>query len=169
LLDSRSRFFRRTPFVTISPPVADLSEPATLARRLAALGYDLFVLAAVLFVFTFAVFLVRGTPGVPSGTRWFQLALLAVAALFFCGFWTHGGQTVGMRAWRIRLVRQEGGPVGWSRALLRFFAAWVSGVPLGLGYWWSLFDPRRRCWHDRLSRTVVVHERKNPPAASAPA
>jgi uncharacterized RDD family membrane protein YckC len=129
-------------------------------RRLAALGYDSLLLGGVLIVFTFTVFFARGARGVPPGTLWFQLSLAAVVGLFYCSFWTHGGQTLGMRAWRIRLVREDGGRVGWGRALVRFLAAWVAVLPLGLGYWWSLFDPQRRCWHDRLSRTAVVRELK---------
>ena len=139
-------------------------EAAGLARRLAALGYDLVLLGALLFFLTLAVFLARAARGErPPGMHWLQTWVVAVAALFYCGFWTHGGQTLGMRAWRIRLVRRDGGPVGWGRALLRFFAAWASALPLGLGYWWSLVDRHRRTWHDALSRTtVVVHEPKTP-------
>jgi uncharacterized RDD family membrane protein YckC len=142
----------------MTPPAApDPSfEPASLARRLAAFGYDLLLVAALEFCFTLAVLAVRLGEPVPPGTVWFPLALLAVAAAFFCGFWARGGQTVGMRAWRIRVVREDGSNLGWRVALARFGAALLGLLPLGLGLWWSLGDEARRAWHDRWTRTRVV-------------
>jgi uncharacterized RDD family membrane protein YckC len=131
---------------------------APLARRLAAICYDALLLAAILFLFTLAVVALRGGRAVDAGTVWFGLSLVAVAFLFFGWFWTHGGQTLGMRAWRIRLIRPDARPIGWRQALLRFVAAWLAALPLGLGLWWSWLDADRRCWHDRLSGTRVVRE-----------
>jgi uncharacterized RDD family membrane protein YckC len=144
------------------PPPA--TEPATLLRRLAGLAYDSLVLAAVLMGFTLVVVLLRGGSAVPPGTWWFEIGVLAVTACFFAGFWAHGGQTLGMRAWRLKLTRTDGGRVGWGRALLRFAGACVSLAPAGLGYWWSLFDSERRSWHDRLSRTRVIRMRSAKPS-----
>ncbi len=76
--------------------------------------------------------------------------------LFFAGFWTHGGQTLGMRAWRIRLVGRGGGRVSWGQATLRFFAAIVSWLALGLGFLWALVDRERHAWHDRCSGTRLI-------------
>jgi uncharacterized RDD family membrane protein YckC len=137
------------------PPV-----PAGLLRRLAAIAYDALLLFALLLVFTTLVLIVRGLRAIPPGTVWFELCLLAIAVLFCAGFWTHGGQTVGMRAWRIRVVAVDGGPVRWPRALVRFFAGWLCAAPAGIGYWWAWIDRERRCWHDRLSGTRVVYEPK---------
>jgi uncharacterized RDD family membrane protein YckC len=131
-------------------------EPASVWRRLAALGYDLLLLAALLFVFTLLVLAVRLGDAVPPGSWWFPLCLVAVAMAFFCGFWVHGGQTVGMRAWRIRVIGDDGQPLGWLRAVARFGAALVAALPVGLGLWWSVFDERQRGWHDRWTRTRVV-------------
>jgi uncharacterized RDD family membrane protein YckC len=139
-----------------TPQQALGTEPAGLLRRLAALAYDTLLLTALLMCFTLVVLLVRGGEAIPAGTWWFQLALLAVTATFFAGFWTHGGQTLGMRAWRLRVVAADGGAVSYERALLRFVAAWISLAVAGLGFWWSLVDPERCCWHDRLSGTRVV-------------
>lgn len=136
----------------------DRLEPAGLVRRLAALVYDVMLLGAVLFMFTLAVFLVRGGRAVPPGTYWFQLCLVAIVVLFFTWFWVHGGQTLGMKAWRLRAVALDGKPVRWPNALARFGAGLLAALPAGLGFWWGLFDRERRGWHDRLSRTRVVHE-----------
>ncbi len=134
-------------------------EPAGVARRVAAFGYDLLLLAAVLFIFTLALFPLTGGRAIEPGTLWYRACLVAIIVLFFAGFWVHGGQTLGMRAWRLRLVARDGGPVRWPSALVRFAAGLVSLAPAGLGLWWALIDPNRRAWHDRLSRTRVVHER----------
>jgi uncharacterized RDD family membrane protein YckC len=125
-------------------------------RRLAALCYDLLLLAALLVLFTQLVLAVRLGRAVPPGTWWFPLCLLAIAASFFAGFWAHGGQTLGMRAWRIRVVCDDGTPLKWARAAARFAFGLVAAAPAGLGLWWSLLDERKRGWHDRWTRTRVV-------------
>ena len=125
-------------------------------RRLAAFCYDLLLLTALVFSFTLLVVAVRLGAPVPPGTWWFPSSLLAIAMLFFCGFWVHGGQTLGMRAWRIRVVRADGGALTWPRAAARFGAALVAAAPAGLGLWCSFLDPDKRGWHDRWTGTRVV-------------
>lgn len=125
-------------------------------RRLAAFCYDLLLLAALFVVFTLAVLAVRLGAAVPPGSWWFPASLLAIAMAFFCGFWVHGGQTVGMRAWRIRVVRDDGSALTWLRAAARFGLSVVSVLPAGLGVLWSAFDRDRRAWHDRWTGTRVV-------------
>jgi len=144
--------------------VNDRKVSAPLARRLAALVYDALLLAGVFFVFTLLLVFARGGRAISAGTFWYETSLVAVA-LGFCGLsWTRGGQTVGMKAWKIRVVAVDGGSLDWRRAALRFFASWLSMLPLGLGYWWALVDRERCCWHDRLSGTRVV---RAPAAADA--
>lgn len=136
----------------------ETERPAGLRRRLAAMIYDGLVLCGLLFAVTLAVLVLRGGRAVAPDTPWFTALLIVVMQLFFGWFWTHGGQTLGMRAWRLRIRSATGGPPGWRQAVIRFLAAWLSAVPLGLGFWWSLLDVERRTWHDRLSGTVLVHE-----------
>lgn len=133
-------------------------EPAGLGRRIAALGYDLLLLAALLFMFTLSLFPFTGG-AIEPGTLWYRLSLAAIVVLFFTGFWVRGGQTLGMKAWRLRVVARDGGPVRWPSALVRFVAGLVSLAPAGLGLLWAAFDPQRRAWHDRLSKTRIVYER----------
>lgn len=131
--------------------------PAGLWRRLAAIAYDGLLVAALLFVLTAAVIAARGGRTIGPGSHWYQALLVAAAWAYFGWSWTHGGQTVGMRAWRLHIVRTDGGPVDWPAATLRFAAAWLSALPFGLGFAWSWLDPERRTWHDRLSRTRLEH------------
>ena len=131
-------------------------EPASVWRRLAALCYDLLLLTALAFSFTLLVVAARLGAAVPPGTWWFPSALVAIALVFFCGFWVHGGQTLGMRAWRIRVVRADGGALTWPRAVARFAAGLVAAAPAGLGLWWSFLDADKRGWHDHWTSTRVV-------------
>jgi uncharacterized RDD family membrane protein YckC len=90
----------------------------------------------------------------------YQLFLLLVALAFFVGFWMHGGQTLGMRAWRLRLQNDDGGAPTLKQLLIRFCVAPLSWSAAGLGFLWSLADPQRRTWHDLASGTAIVHEAK---------
>ena len=131
-------------------------QPAGLGRRLAAIVYDSLLLFAVLYLATLPALLInRGEP-VSSGNVLYQLYLLLVAFLFYGWFWTHGGQTLGMRAWRIRVEATNGQAISWRQALVRFACAGVSWACLGVGFLWIVVDRRRRAWHDRLSRSVIL-------------
>ena len=139
------------------------AQTATLLRRLGALLYDslllsgLLLLATAVFIIPYDLLAARPYPHDALLYRTLlQLYLLAVIAGFFVYFWTHGGQTLGMRAWRLRLVRDDGTPPSSRDALRRFAWASLSLFPAGLGLWWSLFDPERLAWHDRRSRTRLV-------------
>ena len=64
----------------------------------------------------------------------------------------------------IRVVRlADGGPLGWSTALLRHLCSYLSAIPCGLGYFWMLWDPEKMTWHDKLSATVVAPASAWPP------
>ena len=147
-------------------PSIPLTPAAGLLRRLAALLYDSLLLLALWFA-TAALLLAAsgGLLSQPDRPPWLllleQTSLLLVTFLFWGGFWAHGGQTLGMRAWRLKLVDDYGSPISWQRAARRCLAALLSLAPLGLGYLWILIDPQRRAWHDRLSGTRVVVLPKN--------
>jgi uncharacterized RDD family membrane protein YckC len=131
----------------------------SLLRRLAALFYDgvllfgMLLLAAGLVIVPY-MSLVEGD--FPNHAWWFRAWLALVIVAFFAYFWTHGGQTLGMRAWRLRLVRADGGEPLLRDALMRLVCALVALAPVGLGLWWMLIDSEGLAWHDRWSRTRLV-------------
>ena len=138
----------------------------SLVRRLAAMLYDGLLLVALWFVVTALLLGVSGGHlADPDRPLWllytYRAILLLVTYLFFAGFWTHGGQTLGMRAWRLRLVNTSGGPVNWKQALWRFAAAIPSIGAAGLGFLWMLFNREHCALHDRLSGTRLVLLAKN--------
>lgn len=133
-----------------------LQPTPALLRRLAAILYDSLLLAAVVFALTALVLPLTGGKAIAAGNWLYRAYLLLGAFLFFAGFWTHGGQTLGMRAWRIKVQQSNGQMITWPQALLRFGFALVSWLPLGAGFWWALVDKQGKAWHDRLSATEIV-------------
>jgi uncharacterized RDD family membrane protein YckC len=136
-----------------------LSMPVSLGLRLTALIYDLLPLLGLWFLA--GVIGVATTGGAFDAHRLdhkilMQTLLLAFSAGYFVISWSRGGQTIGMRAWKMRLTMQDGSHLAWPRALLRFFLACVSLVLLGIGFWWSLFDPQRRSLHDIVCDTRMI-------------
>ena len=130
-------------------------------RRAAIMCYDGLLLLALLMAAALPVVLLIGD-SVPAANPLFQLYLLAVVVVFYAGFWLKGGQTLGMKTWRVRLVRADGSPPRLRDAALRLAAALLSWLGLGLGFLWVTIDRDRRAWHDRLSRTRLVLLPKQP-------
>ena len=88
------------------------------------------------------------------------VALFAVSIAYFPYFWTHGGQTPGMRPFGLKVVMdRDGGPVTLGPALLRLFGFWLDAFVFYLGFAWVLIDKRRRGWHDLIAGTVVIQGR----------
>ena len=75
---------------------------------------------------------------------------------YFAGFWLASGQTLGMRTWKIRLIRSDGQGLTLGDVIRRLLFALVSWAPLGLGFWWLLRSDQRLAWHDRWSGTELV-------------
>lgn len=86
----------------------------------------------------------------------YALYLLAVWFGYLGWCWHHGGMTLGMRAWRVRIESADGGLPGWGRCLARFLLSLLSAGAAGAGFLWSLVDRRQRCWHDLWSGTNLI-------------
>ncbi|WP_242113207.1 RDD family protein [Luteimonas aquatica] len=87
------------------------------------------------------------------------LACWLVAGLYAAISWRRGGQTLGMRPWRLQLVAADGARPRWRALGLRYLVGTVSLLAAGLGFWWAWFDRDRLTWHDRASGTRL---RRNP-------
>lgn len=140
---------------------------AGLWRRLAAGFYDALLLLAIWFVLGFALAVIESTinppdmqgviqPLVPAHLAPFVTlpVLWLVSAGFYGWFWLHGGQTLGMKTWRLRLVTADGRPLSVGTALKRALVGTLSLVCLGAGFAWLLVAGRT--WHDFASGTRVV-------------
>jgi uncharacterized RDD family membrane protein YckC len=127
-------------------------------RRAGAMLYDAFLLFALLMLATLPFIAARSGEMVePDDNAFFQLVLFAVIFAYFVGYWTWKGRTLGMQSWGLQLETVEHRVPGFGACTLRFFAALLSWAPLGLGFFWQLWDRDRRTWHDRLSRTYLSY------------
>lgn len=129
-------------------------------RRLAALFYDFLVLVAIWMVASALVLLAfQGKVDVAHQPPLYhfvlQGVLLALSAFYFVVSWSRGGQTIGMRAWRVSIVDGEGNSPSVKQSVLRFAFALVSLIA-GFGFIWCLFDADRRAWHDVMAKTRMV-------------
>ena len=141
------------------------SAPPGLARRLAAIAYDCFLLVAVLILATALLMPFTGGQAIEPHNALYTAYLLAVSFGYFGWFWTHGGQTLGMRTWHMRLESVGRRAPSWSQALGRFAGACLSWLAFGAGFLWLLVDRDRLTWHDRLSGTRLV-DTSPPPKSS---
>ena len=134
--------------------------PAPLWRRLGAIVYDLMLVLSLLFVASIPVTVIFR---ITTASPWYDLyrgGLFLLCFLYYGWFWTHGGQTLGMKTWGLRLVSTRGKGVSWPQAMLRFVVAIVSWLALGAGFLWSLLREDRATWHDLLSDSRIVFERR---------
>lgn len=146
----------------------DALPAAPLWRRLLAFVYDLLLLLGLwFFVALVAVALNHGPVGaaIQDGAvrvqNWpAQIALYGalwlVTGLYYTLSWRHGGQTLGMKPWRLRVDRAGGGAVDARQAWLRYGAGCLGALPLGAGLIWCLIDRDRRALHDVLAGTRVA-------------
>jgi uncharacterized RDD family membrane protein YckC len=148
--------------------------PATRQELLATGAYAGLVSRAIAFAFDAA--LVNGVALVVGTAVGLGLSILhlptqantAIAAImgvvwivwsvaYFAFFWSTTGQTPGDRVMRIQVVARGGGRLRPLRAAIRFGCVILAAIPLLGGFWMMLWDDRRRCLQDRLTRTVVLY------------
>ena len=150
--------------MTDSPQAAEKLPPPFILRRLMALLYDTFlVLPIIMMNVALALGLQGALTKLTGGTaettalQPFLVQALAVltATTFFSLFWLKSGQTLGMQAWRIKLVSFGGEPPSTTACLRRCLGATISAACLGLGYLWCIVDRNNRYWHDYLSGTEL--------------
>lgn len=147
---------------------------AGLGKRLAAVFYDFMLCIALVMVITLVyqqgiLRLIYGAEAlqVMADSQMLDIdpvlsTLLFFAVFgFFAKFWTHGGQTLGMQVWGLRVQNPDGSAIDVWQALLRFLIAIIAWLPAGLGVWWMLFDKHKRTWSDMYSGSDVVQLPKN--------
>jgi uncharacterized RDD family membrane protein YckC len=135
---------------------------AGFGRRFAALLYDALLLAALMLIFTTALVMLFTRSAIVPETAgpWvylYRAALLAIVIGYYLLNWTRSGQTLGMRAWRLRAVTDAGTRMSRRAASLRFICGVIAWAPAGLGVLWLYLDSEHLAVHDRLSRTRVIY------------
>ncbi len=155
------------------------NKPAGSIRRIFALIYDsLLILAAIFVAFQPIPLLEDFIQEFPLTQVLTSIYLMAIWFLFLGWFWTHGGQTVGMKAWRIKLLRKDGAEITWIDATYRFILSngtfililmlvglevisarlglILGGTIFCLSFLWAVIDQQGRAGHDALSRTQLI-------------
>lgn len=87
--------------------------------------------------------------------------VVCVSFFFYGWFWTHGGQTLGMRVWHLYLTKPDGKFIDWNLAAKRYAWALVSWACCGLGFIWILIHPKRLAWHDAATQTQLIYHKPN--------
>lgn len=139
--------------------------PAYIAARLLSLFYDMWPMVA-LWMLLSALFVVlygaaghgdRATLPPFSPLQWLLWLCCWLATGGYAVIsWRRGGQTLAMRAWRLRLIDAAGGVPTWRQLCVRYVVGTVSLAMAGLGFWWARLDRDGLTWHDRASGTRLV-------------
>ena len=129
----------------------------SLLRRFGAIIYDSIAVIALLFFATLPIVIMLKGQAVGAENPFYFLYLLLIAYFYFAISWTRGGQTLGMRAWKIRIFKNadESRAVSTADALKRFSMAIVSWLILGLGFLSAAFNKNKLAWHDKISNTYL--------------
>jgi uncharacterized RDD family membrane protein YckC len=124
-----------------------------LARRLASMAYESLLVFGVAFFATWIFFFASGGRNATAGVARaeLQVFILLVLAGYFLWCWLRGGQTLAMRAWKIRLVEVTPG-----KAAARFL---IAAALLPLSILWALVDRDHQFLHDRLAGTKLIDAR----------
>jgi len=128
----------------------------SLMRRLLVMFYDSVIMFGLLMLASTVALPIGGVEKLAFRDFWFTTWLFGVCFLYLAGCWRYGGMTVGMRAWKVRLLSADGQKLSWPKCLLRFFVGMVSLAAFGVGFLWALVDQKKRGWHDLAADTLLI-------------
>lgn len=124
-------------------------------RRCVAFLYDSLLLIAVFFIVTSIA--IAFNEGQAIENHAFKVVLYGVGFLFFSWFWRNGGQTLGMQAWRIKVVSESGNKLTYKQCLQRYL---IGTFLFGFTLISSLFNASGKAWHDTLSNSKIIFKNK---------
>ena len=142
------------------PDTEYLSVPGFF-RHIAAVLYDLLLLVAILFAATAILLPFNEGVAFTKNQYFYSAYLFAVSFLFYGWFWTHGGQTLGLRTWKITVLNPQQQTISWLQAFVRFVTAILSWSLFGLGFFWRIIDKRNRTLYDLISKTQLYYHPDN--------
>jgi uncharacterized RDD family membrane protein YckC len=142
----------------ITDDIKIVDRPKTaLWRIIVAFLYDLLILLALAVLLSAVFTLVFGiayheTPAYKWG---FDVTLLTMLMGYFALSWKAGGQTIGMKAWKLKVVREDTTSLHWSDIVSRLMAGLLNLCLLNLG-WLGYLGATSASLTDRLSRTRII-------------
>jgi len=137
-----------------------------LWKHLASLIYDIFPILGILLSTSLVLVLLRGGKEVEPLTFWFQLLLCFEVYFYFSYSWKKGGQTIGMRAWKIGIANYQ--TLTWTQVTLRFFSGLLSVCLLGAGLWYRYINSDKLTWMDMACGQTVIDLSPTPDKESEP-
>ncbi len=133
---------------------------ANFLKRILSLFYDSIIVIGLIFTFSLLLVVINGGAKETSSTINFlqRLIMILTGPIFYCYFWTkNDGQTLGMQAWKIKVLKNDNTNLSINdslkRCLLSFF--------LFPGYLWIIFDKKKRSWADIVSDTKIIKVGEN--------
>ena len=132
---------------------------ARLPRILGAIFYDTMIVFAIIFVAAQWFPMVPAQyQSMPAMIIFKQIYVLGITFLYFGYSWRRGGQTIGMKSWRLRIQNSESieTAISWRQCLIRYSVSIFSWLLAGLGFLWTLFNADHRSWHDLASNTRLI-------------
>jgi uncharacterized RDD family membrane protein YckC len=129
---------------------------APLSRRFLSLFYEALALAALVWAAASLYFGAEQVLRVPHVRVLYQAYLVVVMGIYFVWQWTRGGQTLAMKAWRLKVQRSDGSAATLPQCIARYALALVGTTALGITYLWAVLDSERAFLHDRLAGTRIV-------------
>ena len=128
---------------------------ATVTRETVCAGFiDRFVAVLIDFLILLIPNLIFG---LVIGGLVGNLLSFVLGAGYAIYFWSSSGQTPGKQMMKLKVVKAEGGAILTpGEALVRYIGQIISAIPLLLGYFWVLWDPKREAWHDKIAGTKVI-------------
>lgn len=133
-------------------------------RRMACLLYESMLLFGVVFIAGYLFDTLTQSKHALYLRHERQAWLAFVLGLYFVWFWRHGGQTLAMKTWHIRLVREDGSPIGWLQGIIRFVLASLFNCS-GISFVYSWFDRHGQYPQDRLCKTLLISSKPTPRGA----
>jgi len=121
-----------------------------LLRRIAAFLYDCLLLVAIFFVVTAVA--ISFNDGNAIDHFAYKFVLYVIGFLFFDWFWMRGGQTLGMRAWKIKLSTTNNASLTHVQCLQRYVLGTLFFL---ITYCWMFLRKDSVAVHDLLSRTKI--------------
>ena len=124
-------------------------------KHFAAFIYDVFPVVGIFILTSLVVLVARNGVEVERFSPWFTILLLSEFSLYYIYSWKIGGQTLGMRAWKIKIIPNNNSQnqLTWGQATLRFLIGILSTVLLGLGVFWKKLSRSKKSWMDLVSRS----------------
>ncbi len=146
--------------------------PAATPRAVQAIGFGrrlgaslidwivvgFFSYAAILVLALIGALVGMFSPNGPMAPERLMILLAFVIGLgYFIIGWGRNGQTLGKSMLGLTVVRPDGKPLGYGKAILRYIGYIISGIVFSVGFLWIAFDKKRQGWHDKMAGSVVVN------------